>query len=184
MPRPSRQQIDDEILETAASLFARHGFKQTSVQRIADAVGYSKTGLLHRYPTKEALQAAVIDRSVDELRAITAVVADLPPGPDRDRAALNGVAHLAVRRPGSVRLLLSGLLGEKDDDMGQTLEEVGAGVFEAFAVDPASDPARALRVIGALGALAIARIALLESSFEGEAELVEIAFDALGHPTH
>jgi hypothetical protein len=59
---------------------------------------------------------------------------------------------------------------------------VGAGVFEAFAVDPASDPARALRVIGALGALAIARIALLESTFEGEAELVEIAFDALGHP--
>jgi AcrR family transcriptional regulator len=184
MPRPSRQQIDDEILETAASLFARHGFKQTSVQRIADAVGYSKTGLLHRYPTKEALQAAVIDRSVDELRAITAVVADLPPGPDRDRAALNGVAHLAVRRPGSVRLLLSGLLGEKDDDMGQTLKEVGHGVFEAFAVDPGSDPARALRVIGALGALAIARIALLDSELEGESELVEIAFDALGHPTH
>ncbi|MFI6072314.1 TetR/AcrR family transcriptional regulator [Actinoplanes sp. NPDC051343] len=184
MPRPSRQQIDDEILETAASLFARHGFKQTSVQRIADAVGYSKTGLLHRYPTKEALQAAVIDRSVDELRAITAVVADLPPGPDRDRAALNGVAHLAMRRPGSVRLLLSGLLGEKDDDMGQTLKEVGAGVFEAFAVDPSADPARALRVIGALGALAIARIALLEGGFEGEAELVGIAFDALGHPTH
>jgi AcrR family transcriptional regulator len=184
MPRPSRQQIDDEILETAASLFARHGFKQTSVQSIADAVGYSKTGLLHRYPTKEALQEAVIDRAVDELRAITAVVADLPPGPDRDRAALNGVAHLAVRRPGSVRLLLSGLLGEKDDDMGQTLKEVGTGVFEAFAVDSHADPARALRVIGALGALAIARIALLDTELEGETDLVQIAFDALGHPTH
>jgi AcrR family transcriptional regulator len=184
MPRPSRQQIDDEILETAASLFARHGFRQTSVQRIADAVGYSKTGLLHRYPTKEALQAAVIDRSLAELRAITAVVTDLPPGPDRDRAALNGVAHLAVRRPGSVRLLLSGLLGEKDDDMGQALEEVGAGVYEAFSVDPQADPARALRVVGALGALAVARIALLEVDLGGPAELVEIAFDALGHPTH
>jgi AcrR family transcriptional regulator len=184
MPRPTRQQIDDEILETAASLFARHGFKETSVQRIADAVGYSKTGLLHRYPSKEALQAAVIDRSLQELRAIITVIADLSPGPDRDRAAVNGVAHLAMRRPGSVRLLLSGLLGEKDDDMGQALEEVGAGVFEAFAVDPGADPARALRVVGALGAMAVARIALLETDLGGEAafgQLVEISFDALGH---
>jgi AcrR family transcriptional regulator len=185
MPRPSRQQIDDEILETAASLFARHGFKETSVQRIADAVGYSKTGLLHRYPSKEALQEAVIDRSLAELRAIITVVADLPPGPDRDRAALNGIAHLALRRPGSVRLLLSGLLGEKDDDMGQALEEVGGGVFQAFAVDPGTDPARALRVVGALGALAVARISLLEIDLGGETafgQLVEISFDALGHP--
>jgi AcrR family transcriptional regulator len=184
MPRPSRQQIDDEILETAASLFARHGFKQTSVQRIADAVGYSKTGLLHRYPSKEALQEAVIDRSLAELRAITAVVADLPPGPDRDRAALNGVARLAVRRPGSVRLLLSGLLGEKEDEMGAALKEVGGGVFQAFAVDKHADPDRALRVIGALGALAVARIALLEVDLGGEAafsQLVQISFDALGH---
>src|SRR4051794_38176563 len=158
MPRPTKEQIDDEILEAAAILFARHGFKETSVQRIADAVGYSKTGLLHRYPSKEALQEAVIDRALAELRAITAVVADLPPGPDRDRAALNGVGHLAMRRPGSVRLLLSGLLGEKGDDVGQALEEIGCEVFRAFAVDTEADPARALRVVGALGALAVARI--------------------------
>src|SRR3954453_1614531 len=108
MPRPTKQQIDDEILETPASLFARHGFRETSVQRIADAVGYSKTGLLHRYPSKEALQAAVIDRGLAEMRAITAEVDRLPPGPGRDRAALTGVARLAMHRPGSVRLLLTG----------------------------------------------------------------------------
>jgi AcrR family transcriptional regulator len=184
MPRPTRQEIDGEILETAASLFARHGFKETSVQRIADAVGYSKTGLLHRYPSKEALQEAVIDRALAELRAVTTVVADLPPGPDRDRAALNGIAHLAMRRPGTVRLLLSGLLGEKEDDMGRALEETGAGVFQAFAIDPGSDPARALRVVGALGALAVARIALLDIDLGGDTafgQLVEISFDALGH---
>jgi AcrR family transcriptional regulator len=184
MPRPSRQQIDDEILEIAASLFARHGFRETSVQRIADAAGYSKTGLLHRYPSKEALQGAVIDRSLTELRAIIAVVADLPAGPDRDRAVLNGVARLAMRRPGAVRLLLSGLLAEKDD-MSQALEEVGCEVFRAFAIDSEADPARALRVIGALGALAVARIALLDQALGDDlafAQLVELSFDALGHP--
>src|ERR1700754_640054 len=133
MPRPTKQQIDDEILEAAATLFARHGFRETSVQRIADAVGYSKTGLLHRYPSKEALQEAVVGRHLAELRAIIAVVADLPAGADRDRAVLNGLAHLAMRRPGSVRLLLSGILGEKEDGVGQALGEGGQGVFEAFA---------------------------------------------------
>src|SRR5262245_12539955 len=109
MPRPTREQIEDEILETAATLFARHGFRETSVQRIADAVGYSKTGLLHRYPSKEALQQAVIDRAVAEMRAIAADAATLPTGPERDRVVVTGIARLALDRPGAVALLLSGL---------------------------------------------------------------------------
>ena len=81
MPRPTKQQIEDEILETAAALFARHGFKETSIQRVADAVGYSKTGLLHRYPSKEALQEAVVDRALAEMRAVEAEAEGLPVGP-------------------------------------------------------------------------------------------------------
>src|SRR5690349_12862034 len=110
MPRPTKQQIDDEILETAATLFARHGFKETSIQRVADAVGYSKTGLLHRYPTKEALQQAVVDRAVAEMRAIAAEADGLPVGPERDRVVVTGVAQLAIQRPGAVALLLSALM--------------------------------------------------------------------------
>src|SRR5262245_54790745 len=109
MPRPTKQQIDDEILETAATLFARHGFKETSIQRIADAVGYSKTGLLHRYPTKEALQQAVVDRALRDIREVADGVRDQPPGPERDRAAVTGIARLAMEGRGTVSLLLSGL---------------------------------------------------------------------------
>ena len=184
MPRPTRQQIDDEILETAAALFARHGFKETSVQRIADAVGYSKTGLLHRYPSKEALQAAVIESCVGELRAIAAGVDDLPPGPDRDRAALTGVAQLAMRRPGTVALVLSGMLGEPDGEITAALHTIGCATFEAFALDPEADHARMLRVTGALGALAVARVALRDKLPADAmlAHLIEISYDALGHP--
>src|SRR3954471_10318821 len=183
MPRPTREQIDDEILEGAATLFARHGFKETSVQRIADAVGYSKTGLLHRYPSKEALQAAVLDRCVADVRSIGAGVADLAPGPDRDRAVIAGVARLALRRPGSVALLLSGLLGTPDSEIAVGLHAIGEAVFAAFATDPGADPARMLRVTGALGALAVARIALGDHlTADGLDDLVEVSFDALGHP--
>ncbi|MGX6600796.1 TetR/AcrR family transcriptional regulator [Micromonosporaceae bacterium Da 78-11] len=182
MPRPTKQEIDDEILEGAATLFARHGFRETSVQRIADAVGYSKTGLLHRYPSKEALQQAVLDRCVGEIHAITVDVAALPPGPARDRAVITGVAELALRRPGAVALLLSGLLSGPDDELTCGLEALGEAIFGAFAVDAEQDPARMLRVTGALGALAVARVALRDHlAADPLTDLVDVSYDALGH---
>ena len=94
--RPTRQEIDDEIVERAAALFARYGFQETSLQRIADAVGYSKTGLLHRFPTKEALQDAVIERWAGKVRDIAGRVRDLPPGPERDRAVITELVELVT----------------------------------------------------------------------------------------
>jgi AcrR family transcriptional regulator len=182
MPRPTKQQIDDEILETAATLFARHGFKETSIQRVADAVGYSKTGLLHRYPTKEALQQAVVDRAVAEMRAIAAEADGLPVGPERDRVVVTGVAQLAIQRPGAVALLLSALMSAPESDM---LHQVGTVVFAAFGItDPEcvtnTDLPRMVRIVGALGALAVTAVALQDKiNLDG---IVEVGYDALGHP--
>lgn len=182
MPRPTKEQIDDEILEAAATLFARHGFKETSVQRIADAVGYSKTGLLHRYPSKEALQRAVIARALDEIRAIGASLAGRPDGPARDREVVTGVATLALKAPGTVALLLSGLMSADDDEIGQALDELAGLIFELFRVDPESDGPRCIRVIGALGALAVAAVALQEKPATGTLDdLIDVGYDALGH---
>jgi AcrR family transcriptional regulator len=184
MPRPTRQQIEDEILEAAATLFARHGFKETSIQRVADAVGYSKTGLLHRYPSKEALQQAVVDRAVAEVRAIVESVAPMPTGPERDRAVITQVARLALDRPGTVALLLSGITTDHGPGTGQ--HTVGEVVFAAFGIDPGcaleTDPVRVVRVIGALGALAVASVALHDKLNPAAlSALVEVAYDALGH---
>jgi AcrR family transcriptional regulator len=184
MPRPTKQQIEDEILETAATLFARHGFKETSIQRVADAVGYSKTGLLHRFPTKEALQAAVIERALDDLRVIAAEAEGRPVGPERDRIVITGVARLAMERPGAVALLLSGLMSAPD---GEALQETGAAIFAAFGVaDPdcvaEQDLPRLVRIVGALGALAVTTVALHDKLTPAAlADIVEVSYDALGH---
>jgi AcrR family transcriptional regulator len=184
MPRPTKQQIEDEILETAATLFARHGFKETSIQRVADAVGYSKTGLLHRFPTKEALQDAVIDRALAEMRAIAEQADGMPVGPGRDRAVITGVARLALERPGAVALLLSGLMSAPDSEM---LQHVGAVILAAFGVaDPQCfadhDPGRLMRIVGALGALAVNAVALQDKLTPAAlADIVEVSYDALGH---
>lgn len=182
MPRPTREQIDDEILDVAATLFARHGFKETSVQRIADAVGYSKTGLLHRFPTKEALQEAVLQRCVEDIRTVTASVLGHRPGPDRDRAAIVAFADFAVRRPGFVALILGIFSSLETVDAAGPLGRIAAAVLEAFAVGAESDFPRRLRVAGALGALCVARLAFHDhTSDEVRGQLVALSTDALGH---
>jgi len=182
VPRPTREQIDDEILDVAATLFARHGFKETSVQRIADAVGYSKTGLLHRFPTKEALQEAVLQRCVEDIRTVTAGVLGHRPGPDRDRAAIVAFADFAVRRPGFVALILGIFSSLETVDAAGPLGRIAAAVLEAFAVGAESDFPRRLRVAGALGALCVARLAFHDhTSDEVRGQLVALSTDALGH---
>ncbi|WP_199725699.1 helix-turn-helix domain-containing protein [Nocardiopsis sp. Huas11] len=60
MVEPTSEQIDAQIVDRAAGLFARHGFENTSVQQIADATGYSKAGVLRRFVTKDASSDAAI----------------------------------------------------------------------------------------------------------------------------
>ena len=160
MPRQSKQEIDDEIVEHAAALFAQHGFRETSVQRIADAAGYSKTGLLHRFPSKEALWEAALGSCSTAIEQV-ATPAALPDGPDRDRAMLAQLADLALARPGSVTLALAVLTRPADPDEHARLEDIIQPLMRAFGVAPDhTDPDRVVRVITALGGLALTAVAL------------------------
>ena len=180
--RPTRQEIDDEIVERAAALFARYGFQETSLQRIADAVGYSKTGLLHRFPTKEALQDAVIERWAGKVRDIAGRVRGLPPGPERDRAVITELVDLALRGPGVVSLLLAALSSLETGEVAVRLKTVTEGLFEAFAADTEDSP-RAIRVGAALGALAVMSLATRDAPPAAVREqLIAASYDTLGHP--
>lgn len=187
MPRPTRQEIDDEIVEHASVLFARHGFKDTSLQSIADAAGYSKTGLLHRFPSKEALWAAVVERSLGRCRQIRDDVADLPAGAERDRAVLAGLVDLALGAPGVVALLLSDFSTSDPARETPLLLGIGESVLGAFGDVPARGDTgvRRIRVLSALGALAVAGIALRDASPDDVRDhLIAAAYDTLGHAPH
>ena len=164
------------------ALFARYGFQETSLQRIADAVGYSKTGLLHRFPTKEALQDAVIERWAGKVRDIAGRVRDLPPGPERDRAVITELVDLALRGPGVVSLLLAALSSLETGEVAVRLKTVTEGLFEAFAADTEDSP-RAIRVGAALGALAVMSLATRDAPPAAVREqLIAASYDTLGHP--
>lgn len=176
-----RQEADDRIIDLAAGLFARHGFEHTSLRALADAVGLSKAGLLHHFPSKEALHAAVEASCRDLERRVADAAAALPPGPDRDRRTLELLIDLALDRPGLVALALTAVNGA------DPLPEGGVGeviVHEAFGVErEPADPERAIRVVGALTALAV--LTLLANGADQKTawrpHILSTCFDALGH---
>ena len=62
------------ICDAAAALFAEKGFDNTSLQDVAAAVGVTKAGLYHYFPTKHALFEAIVLDTLRDLHA-TAIAA-------------------------------------------------------------------------------------------------------------
>jgi AcrR family transcriptional regulator len=184
--RPFRQQIDEGILDRAAGLFARRGYAKTSVQDVAVAVGLSKAGLLHHFPSKEALHEAVVAHADVLGRRVLDEVAHLAPGPVRDRRAVESLVDVALAHPGFVALLLSPG-SELPYGPGPRPGAPDRAVFEAFDVDvedaDPADPERLVRVCGALAALAVLTLAAHEAdrATAWRPLVVATCLDALGH---
>lgn len=91
------------ILADAMALFAQDGYGDTSLQSIAQAVGVSKSTLLHHYPSKEALLSAVLAERDRGIRVLEAA-----PRPERAAEVLRGIpreaAHSAEQSPGLVEV--------------------------------------------------------------------------------
>lgn len=51
-----------EIVDRATAMFARSGFRGVSMREIAAGCGLSHPGLLHHFPSKEAVLIAVLER--------------------------------------------------------------------------------------------------------------------------
>ncbi|MCB0919324.1 MAG: TetR family transcriptional regulator [Actinobacteria bacterium] len=93
----------DVILDAAARLFRAHGLGGTSIRAIADLAGVLPGSLTYRYPTKESLVLALMDRTV------TRMLADIRLAISKSEDPLERI-HLALRA------YLSGLL-EGDDSV-------------------------------------------------------------------
>jgi AcrR family transcriptional regulator len=134
--RPTRAEIDAGIVEAAAGLLAEHGVERTSLREIAEAVGYSKAGLLHRFGSKDALLEAVADSCLGEVRAVAEAVSHLPEGPERDAAAAAALSGLAVSAPGRLALALAQEGALDGSPLGERLEPVPALLAACFTSAP------------------------------------------------
>lgn len=183
MARVFRQQIDQGILDQAAALFARYGFTQTSVQAVADAIGMSKAGLLHYFPTKEALREAVQAHAASLQQEVIDQVAEMPPGPARDRRAIEALVDQALARPGLVAFSLSFVAEQNADLLTVAGTAPQARILEAFGAGSGSDPERLLRISGACAALSVLALIVHHAgkSTAWRAYVVATCFDALGY---
>jgi AcrR family transcriptional regulator len=104
-PRPRRRfrNADESrarIVRAAVAEFAVSGYRGSSLGAIAERAGISQSGLLHHYPTKQALLTAVIDeRTADHLDDYLAARAE-----DPELGYLTGMVRLMRRSASEVDL--------------------------------------------------------------------------------
>ena len=69
-PAYTRLDVDERrrrLLDLGAELFARHGYEELSMARIAREAGISKALLYHYFPSKQAYFAATLEQAAHEL---------------------------------------------------------------------------------------------------------------------
>lgn len=144
--RQTSAEIDHAILDVAAGIFATHGYAHSSVQQIADAVGYSKPGLLHRFGSKEALYRAVLAEVSETVDDVVTLAEQHAAGDDQLRRVLERVTQRALDRPGMVRMMLRAFEPTAQDP---DLEGIQASAYRMVDVidRPMSTSAERLRIV-------------------------------------
>lgn len=111
----------EAILDAAISVFTRYGFRKTSMDDIARAVGLSRQGVYLHFANKEALFEAAVLRVLDLSRQAA-------------RAALGrGDLKLEARLLGAFKATHADAIGESAALMGELLETAKALVGPAMA---------------------------------------------------
>lgn len=137
-PGPRRSISQADIVDAAFEILEEKGFAAVSVRAVAAALGLTPTALYTYFPSKGALQAAMIEQLLAGVAE-----ADTAPEPSAEpawRERIHAVAAALRARiaghAGSIALLTSGPLdGERSRDIAEALiaafAEAGLGADEA-----------------------------------------------------
>ena len=99
------------LLEAALGVFARHGYRKTSMDDVAQAAGVSRQGLYLHFPTKEDMFRAAVEQALTRSQA--------------------EVAGVLARRDGALE---DRLVEAFDAWVGQFVEAVGSDVDDLVSV--------------------------------------------------
>ncbi|WP_017614932.1 TetR/AcrR family transcriptional regulator [Nocardiopsis salina] len=183
--RPTNAEIDAQILDITAGLIAARGIQQTSVQAIADAAGYSKSGLLRRFPSKEALVEGALSQVTRDGGDLRDSAVDLPLGEHRDSLVIRRLGDYVFRRQGFARLVTAAISAPENEQLRSQISPAGDVLFEAFGDLGAGAEwrRRRVRVAAAISALTVVTLTYDEVLTREEAEqpLFDAAWNALGH---
>lgn len=138
-PLPETDTRQEAVLEAAVGVFARYGFRKTSMDEVARAAGVSRQGLYLQFADKEALfRQAVTYKLSKQLRsAITALSNDAAPLQTRLIAACDEWAGRYVGFSGSDA---ADLMCASTSLAGSTLAQYEARFEAALAAAIAASP--------------------------------------------
>ena len=117
MSTQARTQLRHErILDAALSVFASRGYRDASVDEVAEAAETSKGGIYFHFPGKQAIFLALLERSADLLlaRIAEAVASEREPVARAD-AALRAVLRLFGSHRALARLFMVEAIGAGPD---------------------------------------------------------------------
>ena len=105
-------QTRERLIAVAVDLFHRYSYAGTSLQMIADELGFTKGAIYHHFRTREDLLRAIVAPMIDELEEIVAAAERHRTARARAEYMLSGyAAHLAAnRRVAAVLALDPGVL--------------------------------------------------------------------------
>src|SRR5262245_30552324 len=114
--KPRRGRIRDEeqarqkreaILDAAAPVFARQGFRNTEIQSVADAIDVAKGTLYLYFDSKEELFLAAVDRGMRRLvEAVDAATEDIHDPLDKITVGIRTYLKFFTDYPEYVELIL------------------------------------------------------------------------------
>jgi AcrR family transcriptional regulator len=87
------------ILDTALELFSEHGFDGTTLQQIADRLGFTKAALYYHFRSKDALLQATVTPAIAGLEELLNAHEGLPDSPAQRRRFMEDyLDHLLCHR--------------------------------------------------------------------------------------
>ena len=142
----------DQILDTAALVFARSGVR-TSLKEIADACSILPGSLYHHFASRDAIVVELVERYETEINALATTATDRPRPPrstpaDDDIVNLsNAIAQCAIRHRAALFLTMYDRPASTGDELVRS-----ASVAPPAIVDAMLETLRAAQTAGALRA--------------------------------
>ena len=93
------------LIDVAVDLFTRHSFAGTSLQMIADEMGFTKAAIYYHFRTREELLAAVVEPIFEQLSDVITAAEAQRTATARADHMLRGYAELAVANRALVSVL-------------------------------------------------------------------------------
>ena len=148
---PAPADTRGQILQRARDLFAKHGYRGTSIRRLTSGLNLTPAALYYHFSGKDDVLSGLLAPMERDGEAVLARIAELDRGPDAFRDVLDRYYDLLARDIGVFQLAADDVAVQQSA-MGQRLRSQALELF-AWLVGPSPDADGRIRAAAAVGTI-------------------------------